>query len=166
MAADGRQLPPCLPAAPDEVNDLGKSFFVPAWAQPTTDGRVPEVLHATRWGAVMVLSHECELQKDFNALVRSLINDGMPPDKAVETAEAHPDLDRFANVTPLLTYEEVALEWPADLRTDARLEDVRRRARVGYLPLPAHPDGCGGRPPCHSVGRAPSSAVSYARNSA
>lgn len=141
VAVDGRELPPGLPDPPDATADIGKAVYVPAWTTPAPDDLVPGVLHATRWGPVMVLSHECELQKDFNALVRHLVKGGMPQEAAVNAVVERVDLDRFAVVTPLVSYDELLLEWPEELRTDARLEDVHRGARVSYLPLPAHPDG-------------------------
>lgn len=141
FAPAGGAQPFRVPPSPDRVADIGKDVMVPAWQPGTRESQVPPVWHATRWGAVMVLSHECELQKDWNALRKHFVVSGVSADQALRLANERVDVDRFAVVSPILTYAELAAEWPEELRTEARLADVRRGQRVSCLPLPSHPEG-------------------------
>jgi len=123
-----------VPLAPD----IGGSVTVPAW-QPPSAAVPPPAVQQTRYGPVLVLSHECELEKDYNAYVRQLIRDGASQAEAEQVARGTPDLDPFVLVAPLLTYAEVEAEWVPALRSAARMADVRSGARVGYFPIPPIP---------------------------
>lgn len=127
-----------VPIAPE----VGGSVTVPAWQPPNTRDHAalpPATVQQTRYGPVLVLSHECELEKDYNAFVRQLMREGASQDEAEETARTTAGLDPWVVVAPLLTYIDVEAEWAPALRTPGRLADVRLGARVGYFPIPAIP---------------------------
>jgi hypothetical protein len=85
----------------------------------------------------MVLSHECETEKDFNALVGLLQKQGMTQEDAAETAGLRPDADRWVVVAPLLTEPEIPRDWPLELRTAERVRTVLENRRSGYFAVPA-----------------------------
>jgi hypothetical protein len=155
ISASGKDFPPGIPPTPG-ANDIGATFFVRAWEPPETDGdpyAAPAVVHEERWGPVMVITHECDIQKDFNALGRTLKrNEGISNEEIEDRLGERTDLDKYVVVAPVLTYEEIALQWPEELRTEDRIGDVRRGTRMDFFPMPAHPDGL-----------LPASAVSFAR---
>lgn len=100
---------PVGPAVPPAI---GQAVTVRAWGRPglgSTAG-APPVAVRIAWTPVMVLSHDCEIDKEFNEQV-----------------------DRHVLVTPLLPYDEaVAPTW--------KHEGIRQSNRVGYIPLPPMPD--------------------------
>lgn len=63
---------------------------------------VPDASYEARWSPVLVLSHDCELEKEFNERVVELVSAGMSEDAAIEEACVDPTLDPFAMVAPLL----------------------------------------------------------------
>ncbi len=127
------QVPPPL----DAQADLGRAATYPLWSPPPTTSMVPHAAHLVRWGPVMVLSHECEMEKDFNGLVRFLTRNGMSESEATEQAGMREDADQWIVVAPLLTAAEIQEDWPHELRTPERLLDVQRGLRSGYFPVPA-----------------------------
>jgi hypothetical protein len=82
-------------------------------------------------GLAMVLTHDCQLDKEWNRRVRELEKDGMPSEDAQAEAEADRTLDRTLVVSPLVD--------PDDLRGDHG--NLLAGRVIGYLPVPAHPDG-------------------------
>lgn len=81
-------------------------------------------------GLAMVVTHDCQLDKEWNRRVRELEKDGMPSEDARAAAEADPTLDRTLVVSPLVD--------PDDLRGDRG--NLLAGRVIGYLPVPAHPD--------------------------
>jgi hypothetical protein len=143
LAAEGREVPPGTPPTPG-VDDIGVPFVVRAWEPPAEDGRLwaPAAVHEGRWGPVMVITHECDLQKDFNALGRICAREeGLTVEEVEQRLARRLDLDRYAVVAPVLSYDELRQQWPPELRTDQREGDVRRGTRMDFFPLPAHPAG-------------------------
>ncbi|MBV9110374.1 MAG: hypothetical protein JO306_13260, partial [Gemmatimonadetes bacterium] len=103
----------------------------PAWrSSPTT----PDAVVEAWWTPVLVLSHDCHLEKDFNERVRQLMADGVAEDEAVTEASADPSLDPFAVVAPLQPYADFPEHRHASLRSGDR---------IGYFPLDLLP-GDGG----------------------
>lgn len=92
------------------------------------DGRTlsPDVSAEVRFSPALVLSHDCELEKDFNERVRELIASGRPEAEAVAEAEDDPTLDPFAVIAPLHPFADL----PAP-----RHAGVRQGQRIGYFPL-------------------------------
>jgi hypothetical protein len=119
------------PAAPPLR--LGESVQSPAWRSPSHP-LVPDVAVETAWSPVLVVSHDCHLEKDFNERVRELIATGIPEPEAIETASADPTLDPFAVVAPLLPYSAIP---------ESRHAGIRAGGRIGYFPLESLP-GDGG----------------------
>jgi hypothetical protein len=106
---------------------LGSSVLSLPWlALP--DARAPLAIHQTRWSPALVLSHDCELEKDFNERVHELLATGWSEEEARAAASADPDLDPLAVVAPLLAYGELPQH---------RHEGIRSGQRSGYFPLPA-----------------------------
>lgn len=80
---------------------------------------------------VMVTSHDCHFDKEWNIRRRSLIKDGMNEDQASRVAETDITLDRTFTASPLVYASEVDRD-PAQLMGGKI---------VGYLPVPAATDG-------------------------
>jgi hypothetical protein len=120
---------PLIPPAPEEP---GGVVFTPAWARSSAPLAPPVVTLATRWAPVLVLSHDCEIDKEFNEEVDALVRDGMPEEEAMAHAAGNPELDRYILVSPLLPYDEQEL-------AAARWDAVRASQKIGYVPLPPIP---------------------------
>jgi hypothetical protein len=80
---------------------------------------------------VMVTSHDCHLDKEWNRRRRALIKAGMTEDEADREAEDDPALDRTFNASPLIRPEETGLD----------RGNLMEGRIVGYLPIPASDDG-------------------------
>jgi hypothetical protein len=83
------------------------------------------------FGLVMVTSHDCQLEKEWNRRRSELLRQGRPENEASAEAEADPTLDRTLVVSPLVDPDDI----PVD-RGNLLAGHV-----VGYLPVPASPDG-------------------------
>lgn len=129
LSADEAEPADDLPASP---RHLGERVHTLLWSQDTD--LVPDVVAETVFAPALVLSHDCQLEKDFNERVRALVADGMSPDEAVAEASADASLDRFAVVAPLEPYSAVARH---------RHAGIRSGDRIGYFALDALP-GDGG----------------------
>ena len=81
-------------------------------------------------GLAMVVTHDCQLDKEWNQRVRELQNGGMELERAEEEATADTTLDRTLVVSPLVD--------PEDLR-GGRGNLLAGRV-IGYLPVPRHPE--------------------------
>jgi len=116
-------------AAPHEVppapSRLGRAVRVVAW-RASGGSDIPKVVAETLWSPVVVVSHDCQLEKDFNERVRELIAGGMLEADAVDVASADPDLDPWAVVAPLLPFEQIP---------EGRHAGIRSGDRTGYFPL-------------------------------
>lgn len=86
----------------------------------------PEVSAELCFSPVLVLSHDCDLEKEFNERVRELIAGGVPQEQAVAAAEADASLDPFAVVAPLRDFSELPAE---------RHAGVRQGQRIGFFPI-------------------------------
>ena len=94
----------------------------------------PDVSAEVRFSPVLVVSHDCELEKEFNERVRELLDEGRAEKEAVAQAEADPTLDPYAVVAPVLSYTDIP---------ERRHAGIRSGQRIGYLPLDEMP-GDGG----------------------
>jgi hypothetical protein len=122
--------PPVVPVGPDSQ---GMRSLVPAWTSgPGAAANAPRVTLATTWAPVVVVSHDCEIDKEFNDHVDALIRDGIDPSEAVSRASARHDLDRFILVSPLLPYQP-------DIVPEARWTSIRANQKIGYFALPPMP---------------------------
>lgn len=119
--------------ATPEPPRLGERRLSLTW-RPGESLLAPDVVAETLLAPVLVLSHDCHLEKDFNERVRELIASGVPDDEAVRLASADPALDPYAVVAPLQPYSAV----PAHRHAGIRAGD-----RIGYVALDALP-GDGG----------------------
>ena len=81
-------------------------------------------------GLAMVVTHDCQLDKEWNQRVRELERNGTAAESAEEEATADPSLDRTLVVSPLVN--------PTELR--AGHGNLLAGRVIGYLPVPAHPD--------------------------
>ena len=81
-------------------------------------------------GLAMVVTHDCQLDKEWNQRVRELQRGGMELERAEEEATADTTLDRTLVVSPLVD--------PDDLR-GGRGNLLAGRV-IGYLPVPRHPE--------------------------
>lgn len=80
---------------------------------------------------VMVTSHDCHHDKEWNQERRRLIKKGMDPEEAESIAEADSTLDRTFQASPLVPID--------DLDPESR-GNYRSGRVVGYFPLPSSPD--------------------------
>jgi hypothetical protein len=78
----------------------------------------------------MVITHDCQLDKEWNQKVRELQKGGTPIEQAEIEATADTSLDRTLVVSPLID--------PSDLRGGRG--NVMAGRVIGYLPVPKHPD--------------------------
>lgn len=113
-------------------------FSPPAWER--LDGHDVTV-HGARDGndlwleagaaLVMVTSHDCHFDKEWNQRVRTLIREGVEEREAHRIAEGDHTLDRTLNASPLV--------YPHEVNRDRG--NLMAGRVVGYLPVPASPDG-------------------------
>ncbi len=76
----------------------------------------------------MVVSHDCQLDKEFLARYGRLRDAGHSKEEASRLAEADPNCDRFLTVAPLMPIDAVRPD-PAS---------IRRGEAIGYFAVPAH----------------------------
>ncbi len=81
---------------------------------------------------VMVTSHDCHHDKEWNAVRGRLLRAGHPIEEAEAIAEADPLLDRHFQASPLVPLEDM----PSGERGNYRAGRV-----TGYFPVPVSPDG-------------------------
>jgi hypothetical protein len=81
----------------------------------------PDLTAEVRFSPVLVLSHDCDLEKDFNERVRELLAAGRTEEEAVAEAEADPSLDPFASVAPLLPYSDAPVRRHAGIQSGQRI---------------------------------------------
>ncbi|CAN5332896.1 hypothetical protein BH20GEM2_BH20GEM2_03070 [soil metagenome] len=123
-------VPAVIPPAPASP---GESALVLAWVKTAASSEhVPEITLATSWTPVLVLSHDCEIDKEFNEYVDWLIDQGDSEEAAVREAEERSDLDRYIVVSPLLPYDERVV-------SPGKFEAIRSAQKIGYFPLPPMP---------------------------
>lgn len=97
-------------------------------------GGLPAVRVAGGRALVMVTTHDCGLDKEFNAVVTELTNDSgtaLSEQDALEAAEARADLDRTFQASPLLD--------PTTVEVAGKVVDqglLLAGRIVGYLPVP------------------------------
>ncbi len=113
-------------------------FTPPAWSRLDaydvtieTQDDAPDLRLMAGPALVMVASHDCHFDKEWNQRRRTLIREGCQVDEAERIASADPTLDRTFNASPLLRPDEVGRDRRALL--DGKI--------LGYLPVPASPDG-------------------------
>lgn len=129
---DSREAPPDS-ALPDLTWRLGARVRTLVW-RARADYTVPGVVVEAEWAPVLVLSHDCQLEKDFNEAVGEMMERGLSAEEARAAASSLPSLDPFAVVAPLQPYSAVP---------DHRHAGIRAGDRIGYFPLDALP-GDGG----------------------
>jgi hypothetical protein len=81
-------------------------------------------------GLAMVITHDCQLDKEWNLGVRELERSGMPREVAEQEASSDLFLDRTLVVSPLVD--------PSGLRGGRG--NLLAGKVIGYLPVPTHPD--------------------------
>lgn len=91
----------------------------------------PPLNLATGHALVMVTSHDCHFDKEWNRRVRQLMKDGYDEAEASDLAEADETLDRTFTASPLLD--------PADVDVDRG--NLMAGRVLGYLPVPASDAG-------------------------
>lgn len=104
---------------------LGDWIRFAAWEDYS--GNVPTPVLEARWGPVMVLSHDCEIDKEFNREVDRMVREGIDERRAIEDASADEDLDTRLVIAPVLPYDEFP---------EADHAGIRSGQRIGFLPLP------------------------------
>lgn len=80
---------------------------------------------------VMVTSHDCHFDKEWNRRRAELMKSGLSADEAESEAEQDTTLDRTFTASPLID--------PSDVKVDRG--NLLRGNVVGYLPVPASHDG-------------------------
>jgi hypothetical protein len=90
----------------------------------------------TGWGPVIVVSHDCQLDKEFNRRYRKLRAGGMTKAEAAARAEADPDLDRWVMVAPILDLDSAATDHADEQQAAA----AGRGEVVGMFPVPGNRD--------------------------
>jgi hypothetical protein len=95
------------------------------------DGEVQSRSAAIGVCLVMLTSHDCQIDKEWNRRVQELMKEGRSQTQAMEEAESDPHLDRSFVVSPLVD--------PADIEVDRG--NLMAGRVVGYLPVPPSDDG-------------------------
>lgn len=80
---------------------------------------------------VMVTSHDCHFDKEWNRRRSQLIKRGTAEREAEEEAEGDPSLDRTFNASPLIHPEETTFD----------VGNLMAGKVIGYLPVPPSGDG-------------------------
>lgn len=87
------------------------------------------------WAPVIVVSHDCQLDKEFNRRYQQLRDQGASKADAVRAAETDPSLDRWLMVAPILDLNSAAEDESArQLASSAARGDI-----VGLFPVPPNP---------------------------
>jgi hypothetical protein len=112
-------------------------FSPPAWESldafdvsielPDAEG---ELRLAVGKALVMVTSHDCHFDKEWNQRVRELVRAGVTQEEAEREAEADDSLDRAYTASPLVRVDDVP----------RGASSLRAGTVIGYLPVPASPD--------------------------
>lgn len=114
-------------------------FTPPQWSRldaydvtlSDSGGEQPELRLAAGPALVMVTSHDCHFDKEWNRRRSNLIKRGFPPPEAEQLASADLTLDRTFTGSPLLRPEDLDLE----------RGNLMAGRMLGYLPVPASADG-------------------------
>lgn len=111
------------------------SPFTPkAWApfSSVSNAFINGIVDVGGQSLVMVVSHDCQIDKEFNQHAKRLMLAGMSEQEAYDTASQNPDLDRHILVSPLVS--------PTVLAAEKLLSEELLKAGklVGYLPLVAN----------------------------
>lgn len=111
--------------------ELGQSVEVPAWDDYHAEAaeQITPVLRV-RWNPAVVVSHDCQLDKDFNRRVARLTQEGVDEADAIRQASSDPTLDPLVLVAPVIGYEEV---------DPALHAGIKAGQTVGYFPIPPAP---------------------------
>lgn len=86
------------------------------------------------WGPVLLLSHDCFLDKEFNQRYRELRNEGKKKGEATAIADADPTLDRWITVARIVAIDSDEGDSPTRNRSSAILGG----SVVGWYPLEAN----------------------------
>ncbi len=111
--------------------------FVPAAWRDLDEDHVPVAgPHGTSYLAtgtalVMVTSHDCHIDKEWNRMVSRLRREGVDDETAMATADADDALDRGVQVSPLAPPDAI----------DVDRGNLMAGRVQGYLPVAASPDG-------------------------
>lgn len=116
-------------SVPFPPTHIGEPVFSMAAQAPAGTPYVLGV-HETRWSPAIILSHDCDLEKDFDERVHELIAEGIDVDDARRYASDDPTLDPLVVVAPLMTYDAVP---------ERHRQGIRQAQRIGYFPLPPLP---------------------------
>ena len=84
------------------------------------------------WTLVMVTSHDCHHDKEWNAKRGRLIREGHSVAEAEGIAESDLTLDRTFRASPLIPLDDIAPN---------RRQSFKSGHAIGYFPLPEPPDG-------------------------
>lgn len=99
---------------------------------PRGEHDLPGVFATGGWSLVMVTTHDCGLDKEYNARLGQLEADGIDiTDAVLADVEDDTTLDRFLQVSPLVRPDEVEVAG-AQVAQDQLLAGKM----VGYLPVP------------------------------
>ena len=119
IVADDRHSPPQWESLDAHFLEIGD-----AWGTGRSLGVAAGI------GLAMVITHDCQLDKEWNQRVRELERSGMTRERAEREAASDVSLDRTLVVSPLVD--------PSELRGGQG--NLLAGKVIGYLPVPAHPD--------------------------
>lgn len=134
------------PARPDVIAPFPGARLLAPWPsdqdleRPSDPLAPPPVTLEVAYRPAMVLSHECEIEKEFNEYVAGFESEGEDAvAQARREAETRWDLDRYVLISPLLEYR-------AEEAAEARWSAIRSGQKIGYFPVLSLP----GAPPVPS----------------
>lgn len=96
-------------------------------------GSLPGVAVTGGWSLVMVTTHDCGLDKEFNTRLSQLERSSVAiDDEVIEDVEDDDTLDRFLQVSPLIRGDEVHVAG-----RQVTQDQLIAGKMVGYLPVPS-----------------------------
>jgi hypothetical protein len=109
--------------------DVGGTSTIALWDDYAGD-TIPIPVAEVRWSPAMVLSHDCEIDKEFNRERERLVAAGYDEDHATAEASENETLDPHVLLSPLLPYEEAPIDQHSGIRSGGR---------IAFFPVPPSP---------------------------
>jgi hypothetical protein len=113
-------------AAPSDIDSQRR---VTLWrSQDEVDlPAAPSLSADVRWGLVMVMPHNCALEKEWNERIQDLVDQGSSLDEAEARATADPEVDAYVVVAPVMAYDGLP---------ETRAAAITRGEPLGSFPIP------------------------------
>lgn len=123
-----------VPAGAPPDTGPGRLFEQAKAVVPPPDADLGEAEVRVGWGPVVLTSHDCHLEKEFQRRYRQLRRAGRSKADAIAAAEEDPSLDRWLMVAPIHDpFIDVA---PGDRAAQQAAEAAANGEVIGLCPIP------------------------------